>query len=70
MSGFRAHNFSAGPAALPEAVLKKAQSELLDYQGSGVSIMEMSHRSKIFIEVAERAEANLRKLLDLSLIHI
>lgn len=63
MSTPRAHNFSAGPAALPEPVLLKAQAELLDYQGAGVSIMEMSHRSKTFIEVAERAEANLRTLL-------
>jgi len=65
VSGYRAHNFSAGPAALPEAVLLKAQTELLDYQGEGVSIMEMSHRSKTFIEVAERAEANLRTLLSI-----
>ena len=65
MSAYRAHNFSAGPAALPEAVLLKAQAELLDYQGEGVSIMEMSHRSKTFIEVAERAEANLRTLLSI-----
>lgn len=65
MSGTRAHNFSAGPAALPEAVLLKAQAELLDYQGAGVSIMEMSHRSNTFIEVAERAEANLRALLSI-----
>ncbi len=61
----RRHNFSAGPAALPEAVLKTAQAELLNYAGKGVSIMEMSHRSADFIEVAERAEANLRKLLEL-----
>ncbi len=59
----RAHNFSAGPAALPQAVLERAQAELLDYQGRGLSVMEMSHRSKEFIDIAERAEANLRALL-------
>ena len=59
----RAHNFSAGPAALPEAVLERAQAELLDYQGRGLSVMEMSHRSKAFIDIAERAEANVRALL-------
>ena len=59
----RAHNFSAGPAALPEPVLERAQRELLDYQGRGVSVLEMSHRSKEFLDIAERAEANLRELL-------
>ena len=61
----RAHNFSAGPAALPESVLAQAQAELLDYRGSGMSVMEMSHRSAEFIDVAERAEASLRRLLGL-----
>ena len=59
----RAHNFSAGPGALPQAVLERAQAELLDYQGRGLSVMEMSHRSKEFIDIAERAEANFRALL-------
>lgn len=59
----RAYNFSAGPAALPEAVLERARQELLDYQGRGLSVMEMSHRSPEFIDIAERAEARLRELL-------
>ncbi|MEM7000722.1 MAG: 3-phosphoserine/phosphohydroxythreonine transaminase [Pseudomonadota bacterium] len=62
----RAHNFSAGPAALPEAVLLKAQAEMLDYQGSGMSVMEMSHRSKEFVAIATKAEADLRTLLGVS----
>ena len=59
----RAFNFCAGPAALPEAVLKRAQDDLLDWQGRGLSVMEMSHRSAEFVGIAEQAEANLRKLL-------
>jgi phosphoserine aminotransferase len=59
----RAYNFCAGPAALPTAVLEKAQHELLDWQGKGLSIMEMSHRSKDYVAVAEKAEADLRQLL-------
>src|SRR4051812_47077481 len=59
----RPFNFSAGPAVLPEDVLKQAGDELLDFRGTGVSVMEMSHRSKEFIAVAERAEADLRELL-------
>lgn len=61
----RAYNFCAGPAALPTAVLEKAQQELLDWQGKGLSIMEMSHRSKDYVEVAEKAEADLRKLMNI-----
>jgi len=57
------YNFSAGPAALPQAVLKKAQSELLDWNGQGTSVMEVSHRGKPFMAVAEKAEADLRTLL-------
>ncbi|MFO0113696.1 MAG: 3-phosphoserine/phosphohydroxythreonine transaminase, partial [Betaproteobacteria bacterium] len=48
----RAHNFSAGPAALPTPVLEQAQAELLDYKGTGTSVMEMSHRGKVFLELA------------------
>ncbi|WP_249976621.1 3-phosphoserine/phosphohydroxythreonine transaminase [Vreelandella olivaria] len=59
----RHYNFCAGPAALPTAVLERAQNELLDYQGRGLSVMEMSHRSDDFIAIAERAEADLRQLL-------
>jgi phosphoserine aminotransferase len=61
----RAYNFCAGPAALPTAVLEQAQSELLDWHGKGVSIMEMSHRSKDYVAVAEKAEADLRKLMNI-----
>ncbi|WP_404474976.1 3-phosphoserine/phosphohydroxythreonine transaminase [Vreelandella venusta] len=61
----RHYNFCAGPAALPAAVLERARSELLDYQGRGLSVMEMSHRSDEFVAIAERAEADLRKLLDI-----
>ena len=59
----RAFNFSPGPAALPDPVLRQAQAELLDYQGRGLSVMEMSHRSAEFLEIAETAEADLRALL-------
>ena len=59
----RVHNFSAGPAALPTAVLERAREEMLDYAGTGMSVMEMSHRSSAFIDIAERAEADLRQLL-------
>jgi phosphoserine aminotransferase len=59
----RVHNFSAGPAVLPEEVLTQARDEMLDWHGSGMSVMEMSHRGKEFIAIAERAEADLRELL-------
>ncbi len=59
----RVYNFSAGPAALPLEVLERARDELLDYRGSGMSVMEMSHRSKEFIAIAEQAEADFRELL-------
>ena len=59
----RVFNFSAGPAMLPEAVLQQAQSEMLDWQGSGMSVMEMSHRGKEFMSIAEQAEADLRQLM-------
>jgi phosphoserine aminotransferase len=59
----RVWNFSAGPAALPLAVLERAQRELLDWNGSGASVMEQSHRGKRFIEMAAQAEADLRALL-------
>lgn len=61
----RVHNFSAGPAALPQAVLEKAREELLDYRDSGRSIMEMSHRSALYSEVDHQAKARLRSLLGL-----
>ncbi|AKH19757.1 3-phosphoserine/phosphohydroxythreonine transaminase [Sedimenticola thiotaurini] len=59
----RVYNFSAGPAALPEEVLKQAQEEMLDWQGSGMSVMEMSHRGKEFMSIAAQAEADLRELM-------
>jgi len=57
----RIFNFSAGPAVLPEPVLEQARDELVNYQGSGMSVMEMSHRSKEFTAIIEKAEAGLRK---------
>lgn len=59
----RVFNFSPGPAALPEAVLQQARDELLDWRGSGMSVMEMSHRGKEFMGIAAKAEADLRELL-------
>jgi phosphoserine aminotransferase len=59
----RVFNFSAGPAVLPEAVLQQAAAEMLDWHGSGMSVMEMSHRGKEFISIADKAEADLRTLL-------
>ncbi len=59
----RAFNFSAGPAVMPEAVLQLAAAEMLDWHGSGMSVMEMSHRGKEFISIYEQAEADLRELL-------
>lgn len=61
----RVYNFSAGPAALPEEVLKQAQEELLDWGGSGMSVMEMSHRGKEFMSIAAEAEADLRELMSI-----
>ncbi|MBR5969972.1 MAG: 3-phosphoserine/phosphohydroxythreonine transaminase [Lachnospiraceae bacterium] len=61
----RVYNFSAGPAVLPEEVLKKAAEEMMDFQGSGMSINEMSHRSKAFDGVIETAEKDLRELLQI-----
>lgn len=57
------YNFSAGPAVLPRPVLERAQSELLDYRGSGMSVMELSHRSSLFEEIIQDAEALLRELM-------
>jgi len=60
----RPWNFSAGPSALPEAVLQQAAAEMLDWNGSGMSVMEMSHRGKHFVQICDQAEADLRELLD------
>jgi phosphoserine aminotransferase len=62
----RIYNFSAGPAVLPEEVLIEAQSQLVDFQGAGMSLMEMSHRGKEYMAVQAEAEANLRKLIGIS----
>lgn len=59
----RIYNFSAGPAMLPEEVLKEAAEEMLDYRGCGMSVMEMSHRSKVYQQIIDEAEADLRKLV-------
>ncbi len=59
----RVFNFSAGPAALPESVLRRAAEEMLDWHGSGMSVMEMSHRGKEFVSIAQKAEADFRTLL-------
>ncbi len=61
----RVYNFSAGPSMLPQSVLEKAASEMLDYQGSGQSVMEMSHRSKIYGTIIEGAEALLREVMNI-----
>ena len=61
----RVFNFSAGPAMLPEEVLQEAASEMLDYQGSGMSVMEMSHRSKAYQAIIDAAEADLRDLMNI-----
>ncbi|MDP9962595.1 phosphoserine aminotransferase [Variovorax beijingensis] len=62
-AGTRPYNFSAGPAAMPEAVLQRAAAEMLDWQGSGMSVMEMSHRGKEFGAICTQAEADIRTLL-------
>jgi phosphoserine aminotransferase len=59
----RVYNFSAGPAMLPEPVLRQAQEEMLDWRGSGMCVAEMSHRGKEFMSIAAQAEADLRELL-------
>lgn len=61
----RVYNFSAGPAVLPEEVLKEAADEMLDYRGTGMSVMEMSHRSKAFETIVNEAEADLRELMNI-----
>ena len=61
----RVYNFSAGPAVLPEEVLKEAAAEMLDYQGCGMSVMEMSHRSKVYDKIIKDAEQDLRDLMNI-----
>ncbi|WP_333645639.1 3-phosphoserine/phosphohydroxythreonine transaminase [Lacrimispora sp.] len=61
----RVYNFSAGPAVLPEEVLREAAEEMMDYKGCGMSVMEMSHRSKVYDTIIKEAEADLRELLEI-----
>ena len=61
----RVFNFSAGPSMLPEAVLEKAAAEMLDYEGSGQSVMEMSHRSKVYQSIIDTTEALLREIMNI-----
>lgn len=61
----RVYNFSAGPAVLPEEVLQEVADEMLDYNGTGMSVMEMSHRSKAYQEIIDTAEADLRELMNI-----
>ena len=61
----RVYNFSAGPAVLPEEVLKEAADEMLDYRGTGMSVMEMSHRSKAYDTIIKEAESDLRELMNI-----
>ncbi len=61
----RVYNFSAGPAVLPEDVLKEVAAEMMDYKGSGMSVMEMSHRSPEFQKIIEEAEQDLRDLMNI-----
>ena len=68
-AGARIHNFGAGPAVLPEPVLEQVRAELPSYAGTGMSVMELSHRSEAFEEIIQRAEADLRALLGLTADH-
>ena len=59
----RVYNFSAGPSIMPESVLKRAGSEILNYNGSGMSVMEMSHRSAVYIDIFNSVKAKLKALM-------
>ena len=61
----RVYNFSAGPAVLPEEVLKSAAEEMMNYKDTGMSVMEMSHRSKAYQQIIDDAEADLRELMNI-----
>ena len=61
----RTYNFSAGPAMMPEPVLEEIRDEMMNYRGSGMCVMEMSHRSKVFQQIADEAQADLRKLMNI-----
>ena len=64
MSRENVYNFSAGPSMMPESVLEKAKREISDYNGSGMSVMEMSHRSKLFDEIFQASKAKLKSALN------
>ena len=59
----RTYNFSAGPAMMPEPVLEEIRDEMMNYRGSGMCVMEMSHRSKVFQQIIDEADADLRDLM-------
>ena len=61
----RVYNFSAGPSVLPESVLQQAAADMMDYKGSGQSVMEMSHRSKVYDEIIKSCEALLREVMSI-----
>ena len=61
----RVYNFSAGPATMPVEVLEEVAAEVLNYKGSGMSVMEMSHRSKVYQQIIDEAEADLRALMNI-----
>ena len=61
----RVYNFSAGPAVLPESVLQEAAAEMMNYRGTGMSVMEMSHRSKAYQAIIDEAEADIRRLMNI-----
>jgi phosphoserine aminotransferase len=69
MAEDRVYNFSAGPSMLPIEVLEQAREEILNFGGSGMSVMEMSHRSKAFISIFEETKANFRRLLNIPETH-
>ena len=60
----RVYNFAAGPAVLPEEVLREAAAEMLDYRGTGMSVMEMSHRSSYFIDILHKAKSLFKELMN------
>ena len=64
MSDQRVYNFSAGPSMLPLPVLERAGSEITNYRGSGMSVMEMSHRSKVFLQIFQEAQDKLRRIMN------
>ena len=64
MSNSRVYNFAAGPSVLPLSVLERAGAEITNYRGSGMSVMEMSHRSKVFMDIFQETQDKLRRLMN------